>query len=127
VSRARATSTSTQRTRAPSRAKRIAAALPLPSPGPREPAPVTIATLPASLPLTAWPSGAAPRSAPEAPVGPRVGEIRHPGGQAALEGGPALGRREMPCRGASSGDGMRGDARAGDDTAPSLTALPAAR
>src|SRR5207237_5641560 len=39
---------STQSTRAPSRAMRIAAALPLPTPGPREPAPVTIAILPAS-------------------------------------------------------------------------------
>ena len=47
-SSARARAWSTHRTRAPSRAKRIAAALPFPRPGPREPAPVTIATLPRS-------------------------------------------------------------------------------
>src|SRR5947208_14984952 len=48
VSSARSFCASTQSTRAPSRAMRIAAALPLPTPGPREPAPVTIAILPAS-------------------------------------------------------------------------------
>src|SRR6266511_4982328 len=55
VSSARPSSASTQSTRAPSRANRMAAALPLPSPGPREPAPVMIAVLPASLSLMAAP------------------------------------------------------------------------
>ncbi len=41
---------STQSTRAPSRAKSSAAALPLPTPGPRDPAPVTMATLPSRRP-----------------------------------------------------------------------------
>src|SRR5256712_9152868 len=50
LSSARSFTWSTQRTRAPSRAKRIAVALPLPRPGPREPAPVTIATLPLRRP-----------------------------------------------------------------------------
>jgi hypothetical protein len=51
VSRARSSTASAQSTFAPSRAKRIAVAFPLPSSGPLEPAPVTIATFPASLPL----------------------------------------------------------------------------
>src|SRR5262249_42008001 len=51
VSSARLSSWSTQRTRAPSRAKRMAVALPFPIPGPREPAPVTMATLPARRPV----------------------------------------------------------------------------
>src|SRR6266508_6063333 len=55
VSWARAAATSTQSTRAPSRANRMAAALPLPIPGPREPAPVMMAVLPASLSLMAAP------------------------------------------------------------------------
>src|SRR5438309_1318434 len=52
VSSARSFTWSTQKTFAPSRAKRMAVALPLPRPGPREPAPVMIATLPFSRPLT---------------------------------------------------------------------------
>src|SRR5450631_2169989 len=51
VSAARLATWSAQSTCAPSRAKRIAAALPLPSPAPLDPAPVTIATLPASRPV----------------------------------------------------------------------------
>src|SRR3989449_964372 len=51
LSSARSFTWSAQRTLAPSRAKRMAVALPFPRPGPREPAPVTIAILPASRPL----------------------------------------------------------------------------
>ena len=53
VSSARAATRSAHNTLAPSRANRIAAALPLPMPAPRDPAPVTIATLPANRPVTA--------------------------------------------------------------------------
>src|SRR5881396_1724600 len=53
VSSARSFCASTQSTRAPSRAMRMAVALPLPTPGPRDPAPVTIAILPASRALIA--------------------------------------------------------------------------
>src|SRR3989442_11791253 len=49
VSRARSSTTSAHSTLAPSRANRIAVALPLPMTLPLERAPVTIATLPASL------------------------------------------------------------------------------
>src|SRR2546427_10183996 len=49
VSPARSTTASAHSTLAPSRANRIAVAWPLPMTLPLEPAPVTIATLPASL------------------------------------------------------------------------------
>src|SRR5580692_10008342 len=46
-------SMSTRNTLAPCRASSVAVALPLPQPGPTEPAPVTIATLPAMLSIGA--------------------------------------------------------------------------
>src|SRR5262245_7106693 len=79
VSSARSSCASTQRTAAPSRAKRMAAALPLPSPGPREPAPATMATLPARRSLIA--------SVLEVAVDVHVHEVRAAGGEPALHRG----------------------------------------
>src|ERR1700730_2599006 len=87
VSSAFSSLASTQRTRAPSRAKRMAAALPLPSPGPREPAPVMMATLSLSRPLTTCPC-----SRLERPVDAHVHEIRAARGEPAVHGGPHIRR-----------------------------------
>src|SRR5215813_2191534 len=71
---------STHSTRAPSRAKSRAAALPLPRPGPREPAPVTMATLPSRRPATS--------SALEGAVDADVDDVGAARGEPAVDGGP---------------------------------------
>src|SRR6266567_7504747 len=74
---------STQSTRAPSRAKSSAAALPLPRPGPRDPAPVTMATLPFRRPGMG--------SVLERPVDADIDDVGAAGSEPAMDGRAHVG------------------------------------